>query len=634
MKKQRLEEESEFVFEEDFPEVFKDMNATQSEGDDDDDINSCSDYEGNTNTTYNVIDVTPIAYMANKFEVSPRAATAIANATMVTIKAVQTTEEAQKKFIDHRKVFRKINELCEKNESLRNEYCIEERPDGICFDGKKDFSLVQKRVGKSLVKEKSSEEVDHYTVTMHPENKFLTKFIAPKVPPQEGVDGKKKDRKGKLTAKKMVDKLHHIGVDTSGLVVIGCDSTPLNTGAKGGICAWFEFFIHTILVWCICLLHLNELPLRRVMDYCLGLTKSSDERDGEVYDVLKRVNSLEYNPDFERITDIDTELVKLPESVVSDLSGDQKLLYNLILTITTDQKVPNIEEYKNGPLYNARWVTFATAAMKAYISKHGLDPENYKKLKLLVRYIIYVYGPTWFDIKTKPSMSDGPRHWFKLVTRLRKVDFEDATIIKGKGKTKVVEKLVDVVKDNVLANSYWFHSENLLISLLASEAYEDRDFAVSKILQIRDGEDFGDDSLRVRVNPEVINFDAEDLKEVIPPDAFTHEPPLTLYMSSEELVKYRDVPMVLKKWPNHTQATERAVKKTSKASMMASTEKKTEGLILTNEVANKLVSKVNSKKDFAGLTESYNKNYKDCVRAPPPPEGTFKPIPFPPLVKK
>ena len=634
MKKQKMEEESEFVYEEDFADIFNKLDATQSADDDDDSSSSCNEFEGNTNTTRNMVDVTPIALMANKFAVSPRAATAISNATLVAIKSVQTTEEAQQKFIDHRKVFRKVNELCLKNTSLRNEYVTEERPDAICFDGKKDFSLVKKCVGKRDVKEKSSEEVDHYTVTMHPENKFLTKFVAPKVPPQEGVKGKKKDRKGKLTAKKMVEKVHEIGLDTSGLVVIGCDSTPLNTGPLGGIIAWFEFFISTILVWCICLLHLNELPLRRVMDYCLGNTKSAGDRDGEVYDVLKRVNSLEFNPDFERITDIDTELVKLPESVVNDLSGDQKLLYNLIVTITTDQKVANIEQYKNGPLYNARWVTFATAAMKAYISKHGLDNENYKKLKLLVRYIIYVYGPTWFDIKCRGTLSEGPRHWFKLVTRLRKVDFGDATVVKMvKGKT-IVEKLVDVVKENVLLNSYWFHSENLLISLLASEASEDREFAVSKILDIRNGEDFGDDSPRVRMNPEVINFDAKDLKEVIPPAAFTNEPPLTLYMSSDELLKYREVPMVVKKWPCHTQCTERAVKKTSKASMMASTEKKTEGLILTNEVANNLVSKVRSKKDFAGLVDSYSKNYKDCVRAPPPPEGTFKPRPFPPLVKK
>ena len=50
----------------------------------------------------------------------------------------------------------------------------------------------------------------------------------------------------------------------------------------------------SIMFWSICLLHLNKLPLRRVMDYCLGSTKSADDRDGEVYDVLKRVYSLEF----------------------------------------------------------------------------------------------------------------------------------------------------------------------------------------------------------------------------------------------------------------------------------------------------------------------------------------------------
>ena len=138
------------MYEEDFDDYFQDLDATQS--DEYDEVSSCSEYEGdsiNDTRFRNFVDVTPIALMSIKYEVSPRAATSISNATLVATGQVKTSEEAKEKFFDHRKVFRKVNDLCLKNESLRNDFVKEEQPDAICFDGKKDFSLVKKTLVKT-----------------------------------------------------------------------------------------------------------------------------------------------------------------------------------------------------------------------------------------------------------------------------------------------------------------------------------------------------------------------------------------------------------------------------------------------------------------------------------------------------
>ena len=46
-----------------------------------------------------------------------------------------------------------------------------------------------------------------------------------------------------------------------GILAVGGDSTNLNTGWKGGAIHFFEVKIGQRVVWLICLLHTNELPL-------------------------------------------------------------------------------------------------------------------------------------------------------------------------------------------------------------------------------------------------------------------------------------------------------------------------------------------------------------------------------------
>lgn len=61
-------------------------------------------------------------------------------------------------------------------------------------------------------------------------------------------------------------------VDIKQIVAVGCDSTVVNTGINGGVVRLLEKSFKQPLRWFICVLHINELPLRHLFDYLDGST--------------------------------------------------------------------------------------------------------------------------------------------------------------------------------------------------------------------------------------------------------------------------------------------------------------------------------------------------------------------------
>ena len=64
------------------------------------------------------------------------------------------------------------------------------------------------------------------------------------------------------------------------LNVIRCDSTNVNTGCNGGVIHLIEETIGHKLMWLICLLHTNELPLRHLSTSLDGKTAGKDSFSG------------------------------------------------------------------------------------------------------------------------------------------------------------------------------------------------------------------------------------------------------------------------------------------------------------------------------------------------------------------
>ena len=131
-----------------------------------------------------------------------------------------------------------------------------------------------------------------------------------------------------------------------------------------------------------------------------------------------------------------------------------------------------------------------------------------------------------------------------------------------------------------MESSAWFaHPENIILTLLASSDEEERRFCVRVILdKIRKG---GQGKTGVRsFRVPTLNWKALTLKELIDwNEVEVTEPIITACMSSEDLVKFLDTPLVVPDWTCHTQAVERTVKKVTEASkMVAGQEKKMDGL--------------------------------------------------------
>ena len=71
-------------------------------------------------------------------------------------------------------------------------------------------------------------------------------------------------------------------IDLANLNIIGCDGTAVNTGSNCGVISRMENYLERPLQYIICLLHLNELPLRHLFYAVDGRTAGPNEFCGDI----------------------------------------------------------------------------------------------------------------------------------------------------------------------------------------------------------------------------------------------------------------------------------------------------------------------------------------------------------------
>ena len=67
-----------------------------------------------------------------------------------------------------------------------------------------------------------------------------------------------------------------------------------------------------------------------------------------------------------------------------------------------------------GPIVHSPWLTLACHILRYYTS--NIDEPN--KLAIFVEFCIKVCFPTWIDMKSNNSITDGPRNYFKLMQKI------------------------------------------------------------------------------------------------------------------------------------------------------------------------------------------------------------------------
>ena len=159
---------------------------------------------------------------------------------------------------------------------------------------------------------------------------------------------------GKQNAQAIYNVLEKISMNDR-LKVIGTDGTATMTGKKFRCIASLETKLRRRLQWIVCLLHLNELPLRHIFQQLNGSTKGPDSFSGMIGKQLNgRVSSWTV-ANFQPIPN--DQFPILPDEAIKSFSSDQ---YYALLTcqgvmkgiVDTDLKYLEV-----GGLCHSRWLT-------------------------------------------------------------------------------------------------------------------------------------------------------------------------------------------------------------------------------------------------------------------------------------
>ena len=527
----------------------------------------------------NTVSIPNTALASIRFGASARATAVIASSYVIDLmESGEISKEKSYLMVDANKVLRAKDYVMRTQQAHDDARSQEGAVICIFFDGRKDDTKVMRyneetrRCYPGVIRE------EHYAVTSEPDGRYLHHFTPEKSTPTVTA--------GEQLANGLVQWLTDHGVDVT-LVAIGADSTNLNTGWHGGAIHYLEKKLGRRLIWLICALHTNELPLRHLVKQVDGGTASGSSWSGPLGQMLSRVNDLPINSKFQPIhVSAEAQLISLSDDVVQDLSADQRYGYRMVVAITNGDLPTDLAVMKTGPLCHSRWLTTANRFMRLYVSEHGLsDPDDLDHLDRIGAFIVGVYYPCWFQIKCKHNWLDGPRHVLRQLQLLRLQHIETQ----------------GCVESYVKSSAWYAHSEMVLQTMLCSSDERERSFAVAQIRDIRDGQDKGDTSVRFRKHP-ILNMQAATLADLINwEDA--HEPVLTCDIPSDELQQFIETPMEVPSFPVHGQSIERCVKEVTAAAMHVYGSDRRDGYIRARAAHRQLMPKFISKKDALRLIQ-------------------------------
>ena len=163
----------------------------------------------------------------------------------------------------------------------------EDRVEGIFFDGKLDkttkvltFNDETKRYHSKTIEE------EHYTCTWEPSGKYLFHFS-----PEPADNDAKAAKKIAIPIYEwlLVRNLH------GDLVMIRDDLTSTITGCRGGAIHHLETLLGRKCHWNICMIHINELPLRHLIIQIDGKYIPKQGWTGPLEKLISKVHDLEIN---------------------------------------------------------------------------------------------------------------------------------------------------------------------------------------------------------------------------------------------------------------------------------------------------------------------------------------------------
>uniref|UniRef100_A0A1B6J5V0 Uncharacterized protein n=1 Tax=Homalodisca liturata TaxID=320908 RepID=A0A1B6J5V0_9HEMI len=159
--------------------------------------------------------LTTTSLMSDRFRVSDRATTAIATGVLHDLGII--CDENMAKVIDRNKIRRekeKIRKVITEEDNQMKEV------NAIYFDGRKDKTITQEKIGSKMYRRTIKEE--HVSVISEPGGKYIGH-----VTPKNGT--------GNGIADSIWEHLESKGFDMSAVEAVGCYGTATNTGWRNGV---------------------------------------------------------------------------------------------------------------------------------------------------------------------------------------------------------------------------------------------------------------------------------------------------------------------------------------------------------------------------------------------------------------
>jgi len=315
------------------------------------------------------------------------------------------------------------------------------------------------------------------------------------------------------------------------------DNTAVNTGWKG-LVSQLEKLIERSLHTIGCSLHLNELPLRKLFKLLDGYSTSPDSFSGPIGKMLS--DDAQFHPRAQRrFRKVSSPLMNFPmeKTVLMDLSGDQRILYEYSIGISSGSVREPWINWKIGPLHHARWLTLAARILGLYVRTTAPS----KNLSVLVDYIQHVYCPIWFKVKRSSRLSDVPKIIHEAALYIQK---QDCQVLK------------EVFFQTMEKSCFVFLPENFIYCMLTSNIPQIRSRAVKIVKSLRKKPP---SSLEHRKKMPPIFWTSSNWENLVDVDNFQFnvEPPCIKKLDLRNLESSHELIPV---FPAHSQSVERAVK--------------------------------------------------------------------------
>lgn len=347
-----------------------------------------------------------------------------------------------------------VKVICEDIEKQRSKFCC------IGVDGKIDSDTLTFKESMSPEGEvilKKCIEAEHHLTFTHEDGNAPGMYLTHCSIPLVGATGE-------VLAQETYNVLEEYD-SLQSITAILLDNTSVNTGTRGGLVAKLQEALKRNIHLIGCSLHQNELPLKALIKNIDGSTTGPTSFSGPL--------GSKCSEDLHELPQVNFEVVPGPlnetsisRDVLDDLSSDQRLLFEYANGIGSGHVNDKWASWKIGPLNHARWLTLAIRLMFLYTRNN----EPTVPLKKLIHYIVNIYAPCWFAIKTSSKLRDSPRILYSAIQRLNALPYDDVKRI---------------VKQNIQGNAFCLLPENFLYAMVCDDQPSIRKAGLQTVLKQR-----------------------------------------------------------------------------------------------------------------------------------------------------